>query len=74
MMILFFTTRSYAASQTALGQLMRQTIGSWYRVIWKFSLSIFAIGYLLICMKLFTDNTPDKLKTIKESLGRFLIT
>lgn len=71
-LMLFFTTRSYAASQN-LAHIMRETISSWYRVVRNLSISIYSIGYLLICLHLLTNNTPEKLKTFKESLARFFI-
>ena len=71
-LMLFFTTRSYAASQN-LAHIMRETISDWYRVVRNLSISIYSIGYLLICLHLLTNNTPEKLKIFKESLARFFI-
>ena len=72
-MILFFTTSSYAASGDTLGKLMRSTVSDWYRFILKVCLAVYAVGYLIIILKLLADRTPERLKIVKESIARFFI-
>ena len=60
-------------SGETLGQVMRKTVSSWYRFILRISLSVYMLGYLMIVVKLLLDGTPEKLKTLKESVGRFII-
>jgi len=69
----FFTTNSYAAQGDTLGKLMRQNISSWYRVILRISISAYVIGYLIILIKLLAYRTPERIKTVKESLLRFFV-
>ena len=59
-MMLFFTTSSYAADEKTVGQLIRETVGTWYKVVVKFSIAVYSIGYLIIVLKLFADKTPER--------------
>lgn len=72
-MVLFFTTSSYAEAGDTFGKIMRTNISSWYKIILNFSLSVYFIGYLVIVLKLLADRTPQRMKTLKESIGRFIL-
>lgn len=69
--MLFFTTRSYAAE--SLGVTMRQNISDWYRAILYVSILVYVLGYFVIVLKLLSDRTPGKMKTLKESVLRFIV-
>ncbi|MBR1540359.1 MAG: hypothetical protein IJ629_04230 [Clostridia bacterium] len=75
-MILFFTTSSYAVTGHAvntLGQLMRTTISDWYRWILRITLSAYVAGFLVIVLKLLADRTPERMATLKKSVGHFIL-
>lgn len=57
----------------SLGQIMRTTVSSWYLVITRISLTIFAIVYLIIIIKFLADRTPEKMSKLKESIATFFI-
>ena len=69
-MTVFFTTSSCAVT---FGETMRSTFSDWYRVIIRISFSVYIVGYLIIVLKLLANRTPERIKTLKESIGKFLI-
>jgi len=73
LIMLIFTTSSYAASEKSLGTVMRQTISDWYRFISNICIVVYIVGYLVIVLRLLGDRTPDNIRTLKESIARFLI-
>ena len=73
-MMLFFTTRSYAVSQTVtVGQVMRNSISTWYNFIKEICITVYLIVYLLVCLKLLSDRTPEKNTIVKESIKHFIV-
>ena len=72
LIFMLFATSSYAADGDSLGKIMRNTVSTWYNLILKVTLFIFAISYLVILIKFLGDRTPDKMRKAKESLVTLL--
>ena len=66
-------TPTTPTGRVTLGEKMREVISDWYRFILRVSLSLYAIAYLIIILKLFADRTPERLSIVKESLLRFIV-